>query len=68
LTEFHRTNINIRKSDYKYLLDRYGQGWTTEARQIIARAVDNMKEYQRNKELIASIPIKEPKFNPEDLA
>jgi hypothetical protein len=72
LTEFHRTNINIRKSDYKYLLDRYGHGWTTEVREMITRAVDEMKsvdtfnfKYPNDRNIDYHTP---PKLKPEDLA
>lgn len=71
MTEFHRTNINIRKSDYKYLLDRYGHGWTTEVREMIARRVEELK----NSTLYFKAPEQSnvdyhtpPKFKPEDLA
>lgn len=45
--EYHRTNINLYKSDVEYLKSHYGYGWGEIAREAIHNYVfclKNMKE------------------------
>tara|TARA_R110000868_G_C10500476_1_gene731118 strand:+ start:406 stop:603 length:198 start_codon:yes stop_codon:yes gene_type:complete len=37
--DFHRTNLHLHRTDYEFLLARYGRGWTTVVRDIIRREV-----------------------------
>ena len=44
MSDFHRTNIQLYRRDYEYLLARYGYGWTSHIRDIVHREVVKMRE------------------------
>lgn len=43
MSDFHRTNINIYRKDFEFLLAHYGWGWTNAAREAIHRHVEELK-------------------------
>lgn len=44
MREYHRTNININRRDYEFLLARYGFGWTGIVRDLVAKEVKRLRE------------------------
>ena len=44
MTNLHRTNINLNRRDYEYLLARYGFGWTGIVRDLVAKEVKRLRE------------------------
>lgn len=49
---FHRTNLNLHRSDYEFLLARYGFGWTTQVRDLIHQRVEELRSTPTNIEII----------------
>ena len=39
--DFHRTNINLRRSDVEYLRIVFGHGWTEKVREWVTSGVTN---------------------------
>jgi hypothetical protein len=47
MTDYHRTNINLYRSDFEYLLAKFGYGWTQEIREVVHRYVESLRTYNQ---------------------
>lgn len=48
---YHRTNINLNAADVHYLQTAFGNGWTTQVREIVREWVRRKREAQQERKL-----------------